>query len=68
MKPDANPAHWETYSIMPDALLWNLDEAARQLGGISIKTVEAHRANIMEKLSVKNTAELVKIALEKKIV
>lgn len=24
---------------MPDALLWNLDEAARQLGGISIKTV-----------------------------
>ena len=24
---------------MPDALLWNLDEAARQLGGISTKTV-----------------------------
>ena len=25
--------------VMPDALLWNLDEAARQLGGISTKTV-----------------------------
>lgn len=35
---------------------------------ISPRTVDTHRANIMEKLSVKNTAELVKIALEKKIV
>ncbi|MFZ4790849.1 MAG: hypothetical protein ACOYMW_08160 [Candidatus Competibacteraceae bacterium] len=25
---------------MPDALLWNLDEAARQLGGVSIRTIE----------------------------
>ena len=31
--------------------------------GISIKTVEAHRANIMEKLNANTVADLVKIAL-----
>jgi len=31
--------------------------------GISIKTVEAHRANIMEKLEVSSVAELIKVAL-----
>ena len=33
--------------------------------GISIKTVEAHRANIMEKLSAHTVADLLKIALGK---
>ena len=31
--------------------------------GISIKTVEAHRANIMEKLSVNTVADLLRLAL-----
>jgi FixJ family two-component response regulator len=35
---------------------------AQQLG-ISIKTVEAHRANIMEKLNANTVADLLKIAL-----
>ncbi|VFR16592.1 Nitrogen regulation protein NR(I) [plant metagenome] len=33
--------------------------------GISIKTVEAHRANIMEKLEVTTVADLMKVALTK---
>ena len=33
--------------------------------GISIKTVEAHRANIMEKLHVTTVADLMKVALSK---
>lgn len=33
--------------------------------GISIKTVEAHRANIMEKLAVTTVADLMKVALAK---
>ncbi|MGO4151847.1 response regulator transcription factor [Cupriavidus basilensis] len=33
--------------------------------GISIKTVEAHRANIMEKLNVNTVADLLRLALSK---
>jgi two-component system response regulator DegU len=36
--------------------------------GISIRTIETHRANIMKKLKVKNAVELVRIALEDNIV
>jgi two-component system response regulator DegU len=36
--------------------------------GISIRTIETHRANIMKKLKVKNAIELVKVAIEDKIV
>ena len=35
--------------------------------GISIKTVEAHRANIMEKLSARSMAELMKIAIRARV-
>jgi two-component system, NarL family, response regulator DegU len=36
--------------------------------GISIRTIETHRANIMKKLKVKNAVELVRVALDEKIV
>jgi len=35
---------------------------------ISVRTVENHRANILKKLKLKNTAELVKYAIRKKYV
>jgi len=34
---------------------------------LSVRTVDNHRANMMKKLSVKNAAELVKLAIEKKL-
>ena len=42
-------------------------EIAEHLG-ISVKTVDTHRGNIMEKLNVHNTAELIKYAIRKGIV
>jgi len=32
---------------------------------ISVRTVEAHRATIMSKLNIRNTADLVRYAIEK---
>ena len=40
-------------------------EAGRQLG-ISPRTVEVHRARIMEKLGAKNAADLVRIVLSER--
>ncbi len=45
----------------------NSREIAERLN-ISVKTVDTHRANIMEKLGVHNTAELIKLAIRKGIV
>ena len=39
-----------------------------ELLNLSIRTVENHRANMMKKLKVKNAAEMVKMAVEKKLV
>lgn len=36
--------------------------------GISVKTVESHRSNIMRKLKVSSTAELVRVALEQELI
>jgi two-component system response regulator FixJ len=41
-------------------------EAGRKLG-ISPRTVEAHRARIMDKLGAKNTADLVRIAVAQRV-
>lgn len=45
----------------------NSREIAERLN-ISVKTVDTHRANMMEKLQAHNTAELIKIAIQKGIV
>jgi DNA-binding NarL/FixJ family response regulator len=46
--------------------VWNgcTNRSIAQQLGISIKTVEAHRANMMKKLRVSNTAQLLKTAIE----
>jgi DNA-binding NarL/FixJ family response regulator len=42
-------------------------EAASTLG-ISVKTIEAHRANIMRKLHLRSVSDLVRYAIRNKIV
>lgn len=42
-------------------------EVAKELG-ISVKTVETHRANIMNKLGFRNLAQLIFYAIQKQIV
>lgn len=42
-------------------------EIANRLG-ISSRTIEAHRASLMKKLRVTNTAQLVRIAIEQKLI
>jgi DNA-binding NarL/FixJ family response regulator len=36
--------------------------------GISVRTVEVHRHNIMDKIGVKNTAQLIKFAVEHNVI
>jgi DNA-binding NarL/FixJ family response regulator len=43
----------------------NSNKEIAQILNISSRTVDTHRANIMNKLGVKNTAELVRLAVEK---
>jgi DNA-binding CsgD family transcriptional regulator len=50
----------ELLNLMADAK--STKEIARELG-LSMNTVYVHRRNIMEKLHVKNSAELIKLAL-----
>jgi DNA-binding NarL/FixJ family response regulator len=42
-------------------------EVAKELG-ISVKTVETHRANIMNKLGFRNLAQLIFYAIQKDII
>lgn len=52
----------EAFHLIAEGL--TTKEIARQLG-ISIKTAENHRARVLAKLGVRNTAELVRYALRK---
>ena len=55
----------EIVKLFADGLMYK--EIAHQLS-ISIKTVEAHKANVMRKLELKSTAALVKYAIKNKLV
>jgi len=51
-------------------LIWN-GLKNREIGNrlkISVKTVEAHRANMMKKLRVSNAAQLLKAAIEEGLI
>ncbi|ALN92463.1 response regulator [Lysobacter gummosus] len=56
------PREREVFHLIAEGL--TTKEIARQLT-ISVKTAENHRARVLEKLAVRNTAELVRYALRK---
>ncbi|WMJ72275.1 response regulator transcription factor [Cytophagaceae bacterium ABcell3] len=60
-----SPREMEVLTLVADGLSTKL--IADKLS-ISIRTVETHRLNIMKKLQVNNTAELVRKALEKNLI
>jgi len=45
----------------------NTVRQAAEVLGVSIKTVEAHKFNLMRKLDIHNKAQLVTTAIQKKI-
>lgn len=55
----------EIIALLIDGL--NSKEIAEKLD-LSVRTVDNHRANIMKRLQVRNTAELVKIAVEEGLI
>ncbi len=57
---DLTPRETEVLVLITQGL--NTKEIARKLG-VSVKTIEAHRQNVMDKLEIRNLAELTKFAL-----
>ena len=51
------------HSVLERIVAGRLNKQIADDLGISIKTVEAHRANIMEKLNVNTVADLLRLAL-----
>jgi DNA-binding NarL/FixJ family response regulator len=45
----------------------NTVKQAAAVLGVSVKTVEAHKFNLMRKLDIHNKAQLVTVAIQKKI-
>ncbi len=56
----------ETEVLRLAAMGYKNREIAEQLG-VRVKTVETHRANIMNKLALRNVAELIRYAIAKGI-
>ncbi|GAA0713383.1 response regulator transcription factor [Dokdonella soli] len=59
-----SPREREAFHLIVDGL--TTKEVARKLG-ISVKTAENHRSRILDKLGVRNTAELVRYAARKRL-
>lgn len=75
LEPGSEVAETDPYQILSKREIEVLPLVAKGYGNkeigemlhISVKTVEAHKANIMEKLNLKSKPELVEYALKKKL-
>jgi two-component system, NarL family, response regulator NreC len=68
IRPDRTtltPREREVMKLLAEG--YTVRQAAGQLG-VSVKTVEAHKFNLMRKLDIHNKAQLVTVAIRKKIV
>ena len=63
-KDGVTPRERELIQLLAEGL--SNKEAAARLG-ISVKTIEAHRANIMRKLRLRSLSDLVRYAIRNKI-
>jgi DNA-binding NarL/FixJ family response regulator len=63
-KDSVTPREREIIQLLSEGL--SNKEAAARLG-ISVKTIEAHRANIMRKLRLRSVTDLVRYAIRNKI-
>ena len=70
-KPEANEASEVTpreKEVLDLVARGNSTKQIADLLGISVRTVESHRINMLKKMKVNNTAELIKKAIELKII
>lgn len=59
------PREREVMKLLADGK--TVKESAALLG-LSVKTVEAHKSNLMRKLEVHNKAQLITVAIQKRII
>jgi len=69
VRPVVKETPWNTLTARERSILQLIaqgrtNRAAAELLGVSPKTVEKHRANLMHKLGLRNAAELARVALE----
>ena len=63
--PDVTPREREIIQLLAEG---NSNKEAATTLGLSVKTIEAHRANIMRKLRLRSVTELVRYAIRNNIV
>jgi two-component system response regulator NreC len=64
-RPTLTPREREVVRMIAEG---NSARTIASLLGLSVKTVEAHKFNLMRKLDIHNTAQLVTYAIQKRIV
>jgi two-component system, NarL family, response regulator NreC len=64
-RPSLTPREREVVRMIAEG---NSARTIASLLGLSVKTVEAHKFNLMRKLDIHNTAQLVTYAIQKRIV
>ncbi|HZR46895.1 MAG TPA: response regulator transcription factor [Candidatus Manganitrophaceae bacterium] len=68
LRPEARPLSQREREVVKLVAEGYKNKEAAEMLGISVKTIETHRANIMNKLALRNVAQLVHYAIQKEII